>query len=105
MFCCSDLLSSKTVTVEYWDFLVSNAPWFNAISSQALDDAKTIEQEHDKQSSIILLKNVLVCCASKKMLGLSAGALQLQEPAKRHQVMWREVRSPSHCDTDAGKQQ
>ena len=97
-----DLLSSKTL--EYWDFLVSNLPWFNAISSQALDDAKTIAKVHDKQSSIIRLENVLARCASRKMLGLSAGALQLQEPAKRRRVMWREAKSPPPGETDASKQ-
>jgi hypothetical protein len=38
--------------------LVANAPWFNAISSQALDDAKALAKEHDQQSSIIKLEKV-----------------------------------------------
>jgi hypothetical protein len=93
-----DLLSSKTL--EYWDFLVANAPWFNAISSQALDDAKALAKEHDQQSSIIKLENILSRCASKKPRGLGATALELDGPAKRRRVMWREARSP-----DADKQQ
>ena len=101
MFRGSDLLSSRTL--EYWDFLVSNAPWFNAISGQAVDDARALAKEHDKQSSIICLENMLSPCACRKLC--SKSALEFDGPAKRCQVMWSEERSPAVAAAASGKQQ
>ncbi len=99
-----DLQSSKTL--EYWDFLVANAQWFNAISAQALDDARTIVKEHDRNSSIILLENMLSCCACRKALGLGVAAIEMEMPAKHSSVMWKEARIPAPAaSAEAGKQQ
>ncbi len=105
MFRGRDLLSSKTL--EYWDFLVANAPWYNAISGPALDDARALAKEHDRQSSIIKLENILSRCASRKVRGLGVAALEVDGPCKRRRVMWKEARSPPAADRDtvAGKQQ
>ena len=67
---------------------------------QLLASCKALAKEHDQQSSIIKLENILSSCASKKPRGLGATALELDGPAKRCRVMWKEARSP-----DADKQQ
>jgi hypothetical protein len=87
VFCDRDLLSTKTL--EYWDFLVSNAPWFNAVSAQALEDAKICSKDHDRESSIIHLENILSRCAGQ---GKGRSVSFHEEPAKRRRMVWKEVR-------------
>ena len=87
VFCDRYLLSTKTL--EYWDFLVSNAPWFNAVSAQALEDAKICSKDHDRESSIIHLENILSRCAGP---GKGRSVSFHEEPAKRRRMVWKEVR-------------
>eukprot|EP00961_Rhodomonas_salina_P049628 667076-Rhodomonas_salina.1 len=52
------LFSSKTI--QYLDFLVANAPWFNSTATkQALDSITGMEKDHDERPALLELRKVL----------------------------------------------
>eukprot|EP00961_Rhodomonas_salina_P026829 362414-Rhodomonas_salina.1 len=53
-------VAARRKTVQYLDFLVANAPWFNSTATeQALDSITGMEKDHDKRPALSVLCKVL----------------------------------------------